>query len=98
MPLLWLAAGVTITDDRDRNIMKWTLLAAIVFARGEGKQPAGSACSVARAIPTESSTYPGRFTSNLQSAPLDRERTRMLWFVYSQVNEKHRNRQGWRPC
>jgi len=90
---LW-PLGLTITDDRDRGYHEvdapWPF---IVFARGEGKTTSRVWPLFSRSSNTnlESNIYlwPLYKYNRLQSAPLDRERTRILWFVYSVVNEKN---------
>jgi len=86
--------GVTITDDRDRKYHEvdapWPL---IVFARGEGKTTSRVWPLFGHASNTnlESRIYlwPLYKYNRVQSAPLDRERTRVLLFVYSDVKEKN---------
>ncbi len=90
---LW-PLGLTVTDDRDRQYKEvgapWPF---IVFARGEGK-------TISRVWPIFSQGSNTNLTSTIylwplykynrvQSAPLDRERTRILWFVYSEVSDKN---------
>lgn len=90
---LW-PLGLTLTDDRDRRYHEvdapWPF---IVFARGEGKTTSRVWPIFSRASNTnlESNTYlwPLYKYNRLQSAPLDRERTRIIWFLYSVVNEKN---------
>jgi len=86
--------GVTITDDRQRNYREvdapWPV---VVFARGEGK-------TTKRVFPFFSQSSNTNLTSNFylwpvykynraHSEPLDRERTRILLFLYSHVNEQN---------
>lgn len=86
--------GLTVTDDRDRRYHEvdapWPF---IVFARGEGKTTSRVWPLFSRSSNTnlESNTYlwPLYKYNRLQSAPLDRERTRVLWFFYSQVSESN---------
>jgi len=90
---LW-PLGLTITDDRARKYKEvdapWPF---IVFARGEGK-------TANRVWPFYShvanTNLESRFVlwpiykqNKLHSAPLDRTRTRILFFLYSDVEEKN---------
>lgn len=90
---LW-PLGVTVTEDRDRKYREvdapWPF---IVFAHGEGKTTSRVWPLFSRSSNTnlESNTYlwPLYKYNRLRNAPLDRERTRILWFVYSFVSEKN---------
>jgi hypothetical protein len=85
---------ITWTDDRARKYREWdTPWPLIVFARGEGK-------TVNRVFPFYSKAHNQYLESDfflwpvykynrVHSDPLDRERTRILLFLYSQVNEKN---------
>jgi hypothetical protein len=86
--------GFTYTDDRGKKYREWGApWPLIVFARGEGK-------TVNRVWPLfgrgynrtlESTFYlwPVYKYNRLHSEPLDRERTRILFFLYSDVSEKN---------
>ncbi|MEO7298415.1 MAG: hypothetical protein ABI042_07550 [Verrucomicrobiota bacterium] len=86
--------GLSLTDDRARKYHEvgapWPL---IVFAHGEGK-------NVKRVWPLYSRASNSNLTSNfylwpiykynrLYSPPLERERTRILFFLYSDIVEKN---------
>jgi hypothetical protein len=88
---LW-PLGVTITDDRTRRYREvgapWPL---IVFARGEGK-------TISRVWPFFSQAHnatqeinwycwPAYRVNRLHSPPLDRERIRLFFFLYSHTKE-----------
>jgi hypothetical protein len=80
------------TDDRQQQFREWGLpWPLIVFARGEGK-------TVNRVWPFYSHAYSASLESQfvlwpiyrrnrVYSPPFDRERTRILFFLYSHVNE-----------
>jgi hypothetical protein len=90
---LWLL-GVTHTVDRVKQFDEWGApWPLIVFTRGEGK-------TVNRVWPLFSQAHNATQTSEwylwpvykynrLHSAPLDRERTRILFFLYSDTSMKH---------
>jgi hypothetical protein len=86
--------GVTITDDRDRKYHEvdapWPF---IVFARGEGKTTSRVWPLFSRSSNTnlESNIYlwPVYKYNRVQSEPLDRERTRILFFLYANVTDKN---------
>ena len=86
--------GVNITDDRAQQYHEvdapWPL---VVFARGEGKHTSRVWPLFSRASNTnqESDFYlwPLYKYKRLHSGPLDRERTRILFYLFSQVNEKN---------
>lgn len=86
--------GVTITDDREKKFREvgapWPL---VVFARGDGKR-------VSRVWPFYSHgtnatmqsdfyLWPLYKYNRFHSDPLDRERTRVLFFLYSDITEKN---------
>jgi hypothetical protein len=89
---LW-PIGVTHIEDRAKRFNEWgTPWPLIVFARGEGK-------TVSRVWPFYSQAHNATQTSSwilwpiykynrLNSAPLDRERTRILFFLYSDVSAR----------
>jgi hypothetical protein len=86
--------GLTRTYDREKQFKEigapWPL---VVFARGEGKHMSRVWPLYSRAHSTnlQSSFYlwPVYRYNRLHSDPLDRERTRILFFLYSAVNEKN---------
>jgi hypothetical protein len=90
---LW-PLGLTITEDRARNYREvgapWPI---IVFARGEGKTTSRVWPLFSRAANTNRQSdfylWPVYKYNRLQSAPLDRDRTRILVFLYSRVNERN---------
>jgi hypothetical protein len=83
---------VTYTDDRERQFREWGApWPLVVFARGEGK-------TVNRVWPLYSRAYSASLESEfylwpvyrrnrVYSPPLDRERRRVLFFLYSHVRE-----------
>ena len=81
-------------DDRGRGYEEWQVpWPFVAVARGEGKTATRvwPLFSVGRTPFLESRTYlwPLYRYRHLQSAPLDRERTRILFFLYSDVKETH---------
>ncbi len=90
---LW-PLGLTITDDRGRRYHEvdapWPL---IVFAHGEGKTTRRVWPLFSHAVATnqESAFYlwPIYKYNRIQSPPLDRDRTRVLLFFYSRVNQRN---------
>jgi len=86
--------GLTHTTDRGLNYEEWGApWPLIVFARGEGKH-------LSRVWPLFSYGYTTNITKKwyawpiymyrrLHSEPLDRERTRILFFLYSDISEKN---------
>jgi len=90
---LW-PLGVTITDDRARKYREvdapWPL---IVFAHGEGKttRRVWPFFSQSRTSGMESDWYlwPIYKYNRLKADPLDRARTRILFFLYSDTTEKN---------
>ncbi len=90
---LW-PLGVTITEDRGLNYHEvdapWPL---IVFARGEGKTTTRLWPLFSHAASTNQQSdfflWPIYKYNRFQSAPLDRDRTRLLFFLYSHVNERN---------
>src|SRR5262249_5057706 len=90
---LW-PLGVTHTQDRERQYEEWGApWPLVVFAHGPGK-------STRRVWPFYSRSHNAEQTSNwylwpiykynrLHSDPLDRERTRILFFAYSDICEKN---------
>jgi len=95
--------GYTYTDDRARNYKEWGMpWPFIVVARGEGKH-------TTRVFPFYSQSSSSNLTSNwylwpaykynaIHSGDLERERTRIFFFLYSNLSERnvatgdHRNR------
>lgn len=90
---LW-PLGVTITDDRARAYHEvgapWPF---IVFANGEGKTVRRVWPFFSHAANTNLQSdfclWPVYKYNRVQSAPLDRDRTRILLFLYSRVNERN---------
>lgn len=90
---LW-PLGVTLTDDRARGYYEvdapWPF---VVFADGPGKttRRVWPFFSQASATNQQSDFYlwPVYKYNRFQSAPLDRDRTRILFFLYSRVNERN---------
>jgi hypothetical protein len=90
---LW-PLGVTHTVDRQKRFTEWGApWPLIVFARGEGK-------TTSRVWPFFSQAHNTNFSSEwylwpiyknnrLHSDPLDRERTRILFFLYSDLSVKN---------
>jgi hypothetical protein len=86
--------GLTLTDDRERRYHEvgapWPL---VVFARGEGKtmNRVWPLFSQAHSATLESDFYlwPLYKSSRIHSAPLARERTRILLFLYSELTERN---------
>ena len=90
---LW-PVGVTITDDRERGYHEvdatWPL---VVFAHGEGKttRRVWPLFSQASSTNLQSNFYlwPLYKFNRIQSGALDRDRTRILFFLASDTNEKN---------
>ncbi len=90
---LW-PLGVTVTDDRGQKYHEvdapWPF---VVFARGEGKYTSRVWPFFSRASNTnlESNFYlwPIYKYGRIHADPLDRERTRILFFLYSDTTEKN---------
>jgi hypothetical protein len=85
---------LTHTNDREKQYEEWGApWPLIVFARGEGKTTTRLWPLFSRAYNTnlQSSFYfwPLYKYNRLHSDPLDRERTRILFFLYSDVTEKN---------
>jgi hypothetical protein len=90
---LW-PVGFTYTEDRERQYREWAApWPIVVFARGEGK-------TLNRVLPfysrgkthtleSESYLFPLYKHTRLQSEPLDRERTRILFWLYSDLAERN---------
>ncbi|MSU56909.1 MAG: hypothetical protein EXS35_01780 [Pedosphaera sp.] len=84
----------TRTDDRVKKYREWDVpWPLLVFARGEGK-------TTTRVFPLFSQSHNAALESDyylwplykynrLHADSLDRDRTRILWFLYSTVNEKN---------
>jgi hypothetical protein len=86
--------GLTHTVDRERNYEEWGApWPLIVFARGEGKNLSriwplfsrGSTTNVVR----NWYAWPVYTYRRLNSPPLDAQRTRILFFLYSDIVEKN---------
>lgn len=86
--------GVTVTDDREKGYRElgapWPL---VVFARGEGKTANRVWPFFSRArtpvLETRFYLWPMYHYKRVQSEPLDRERSRVLFFLWSAVNERN---------
>ena len=86
--------GFTYTDDREQKYREWDMpWPLIVFARGEGKtmNRVWPLFSRAHNDTLEKSWYlwPVYHRSHLRSEPLDRTRTRIFFFLYSDLTEKN---------
>lgn len=86
--------GFTFTEDREKNYREWAFpWPLIVFARGEGKHANRIWPFFSRAKnPTlESNFYlwPLFKVNRARAEPLDRERTRILLFLYSDLTERN---------
>ena len=81
-------------DDREKKYHEWQMpYPVIVFARGEGKTTSrvwpffGRSHSALQS--SDFYAWPIYQNKRLQSAPLDRERTRIFFFLYSDLVEKN---------
>ena len=86
--------GLTYTVDREKRYREWDVpWPIIVFARGEGKNTSRvwPLFSRARDATKESTFYlwPVYKHNRVKADPLDRERTRILFFLYSDVRERN---------
>ena len=86
--------GYTFTDDREKKYKEWGApWPFIVFARGEGKTANrvwplfGEMHN--QTMKSEFYLWPIYKYNSLHSEPLDRERTRILFFLYSDLLEKN---------
>jgi len=89
---LW-PLGVTHTIDREKKYTEWdTPWPLVVFARGEGKTTSRiwPLFNQARSATLDSDWYlwPVYKVNRIHSAPLYRRRTRILFFLYSDVVER----------
>jgi hypothetical protein len=90
---LW-PLGFTYTDDREKKYREWDApWPLIVFARGEGKTvnrvwPLFSQAASAT-LQSDFYLWPLYKYNRVRSEPLDRERTRILFFLYSDLAEKN---------
>ena len=90
---LW-PLGVTVTDDRARQYHEvdapWPL---VVFAHGEGKTTRRVWPFYSHAASTNQQSdfflWPVYKFNRLLAPPLDRDRTRIAFFLYSRVNERN---------
>jgi hypothetical protein len=85
---------ITYTNDRERQFREWGFpWPFVVFARGEGKtvNRVWPLFSRARSASLESEFYlwPIYRRNRVYSPPFDRERHRILFFLYSHVNERN---------
>lgn len=86
--------GLTITDDREKQYREvgapWPL---IVFARGEGKSVSRVWPFISQAktdaLQSDFFLWPLYKYNRLQVGELDRDRIRLLFFLYSEVNEQN---------
>lgn len=84
----------TFTDDREKKYQEWGAPWPLVgFARGEGKHmnriwPFYSHATNA-VLTSDFILWPIYKYNRAQAAPLDRERTRILFFLYSDLSEKN---------
>ncbi len=90
---LW-PVGLTYTVDREKKYHEWGApWPLVVFARGEGKTAnrIWPFFGQARTPILESDFYlwPLYKYNRAQAAPLDRQRTRILFFLYSDLSEKN---------
>lgn len=90
---LW-PLGLNIIDDRGRKYREWDFpWPLMVIARGEGKTVTRFWPLFGKAhnqyLQSDFYLWPIYKYNRLQSAPLDRERTRILFFLYSDLTEKH---------
>jgi hypothetical protein len=90
----WLWPLFTYTEDRARQYREWDMpWPLVVFARGEGKTAnrVWPFYSRVRGGTLESAFYawPIYKYNRQHSPPFDRERTRILFFLYSQVTERN---------
>jgi len=90
---LW-PLGVTHTEDREKHYVEWGApWPLVVFARGTGKNTSRiwPLFSHARGATQTSDWYlwPVYKYNRLHSDPLDRERTRVLFFLFSHVSMKN---------
>lgn len=89
------------TEDRARGYREWSAPWPLVtFARGEGKTmnrvwPLYSRGATAT-LESETVLWPLRQYRRVQSEPLDRERLRVLYFLYSDAVEKNTDTQEYR--
>lgn len=86
--------GVTHTVDRAKLYTEWgTPWPLIVFSRGEGKHTDRVWPFMSRSsngtLESDWYMWPIYKYNRVNSPPLDRERTRILFFLYSRVNEKN---------
>ena len=84
----------TWTEDREKKYREWdSPWPLVVFARGEGKTTTRifPLFSHAHSATLESDFYlwPLYKYNRAHSGPLDRDRTRILFYLYSKVNEKN---------
>lgn len=86
--------GYSYAVDREKQYTEWTALWPVVdFARGEGKtiNRVLPFFSEARTATEESDSYlwPVYRYSHVHSEPLDRERVRILFYLYSDIKERN---------
>lgn len=86
--------GLTITDDREKKYREWDApWPLVVFARGEGKTAnrVWPLFSQVKSPTLQSDFYlwPLYKYNRVTSDPLDRQRIRMLFFLYSDLSEKN---------
>jgi hypothetical protein len=81
-------------DDREKKYREWQVpWPLVVVARGEGKTATRVVPFFSRAhnasLETDAYAWPIYKHEHLRAAPLDRERTRICFFVYSDITEKN---------
>jgi hypothetical protein len=91
--ILW-PFGLTYTQDRERNFREWSFpWPFVTFARGEGKTinrvwPLFSQAS-SEYLQSDTYLWPVYRYNRVQADPLERERTRVLFFLYSDLVERN---------
>jgi len=90
-----------VIDDREKNYHEWQALwPAVVFARGPGKTtsrvlPFFSVASNTN-LESESYMWPVYHHSRIKADPLDRQRTQILFFLFSHVVDRSTETGVWR--
>ncbi len=84
----------SVADDREKQYHQWSLFGPfVVFAHGDGKNgkrvwPLFSQMESPK-LRTEFYGWPFYYRTHLHSAPLDRDRVRIMFFLYSDLLEKN---------
>ena len=86
--------GLTLTEDREKKYHEWGLpWPIIVFTRGEGKTTSRLwplfSQSHNDTVQSDFYLWPVYKFNRIRSEPLDRQRTRLLFFLYSDLSEKN---------